>query len=182
MLGIPYWTMFHLDSCGQWLISLNHLFPTICRDQQWQWRCSQTHIDSVSSSDVQSPLFRPECAAALHSMQPCCRDSSQCQINHSAICVDMNANLSLPLSAANLNIWCVGVIFFFFPRALFTICTRLTESVQAGFNRTSQSGMCTAINGFSVMLNKQNGILCSMKWLFALGSHTGREEVEEAKA
>lgn len=128
---------------------------------------------SVRGSDVQSLLFRPERAAALHSTQPRSRDSSQQRINHSAICVNRNANLSLPLSAANLNIWSAGVILFF-PRALFTICTGLTESVQAGFNRTTRRVVCTVINGFSVMLNKQNWSLRSMKWLtaeFALESH-----------
>lgn len=92
---------------------------------------------TASSSDVQSPLYRPECVAASHSIQPCSNDSSQCQINHSAICVNRNANLSLPLSTANLDIWYVEV--FFFSKALFTICTGLTESVQAGCNGASQS-------------------------------------------
>lgn len=66
-----------------------------------------------------------------------------------------------PRSHSALPIWIFdrSGLLFFFPGPLLTICTGLTESVQAGFNRT------TDINGFSVMLNKQN-------WKFSLNEAT----------
>lgn len=87
--------------------------------------------------------------AALHSIQPCFTDSftSQSGINHFAICVNRNANLLFSFSAANSDIW--------ISRTLFTICTGLTDSVQAGFNKTTLRDMSKTKNGFSVMLNKQ---------------------------
>lgn len=85
--------------------------------------------------------------AALPSIPPCFTDSSQSGINHLSICVNRNANLSF--SAANLDIW--------ISRTLFTICTGWTDSVQAGFNKTTQRDTSKNKNGFSVMLNKQKG-------------------------
>lgn len=183
--------MFHLDSCGQWLISPIHLFPTICRDKTMSFFTAAFEIHKTSLTDSQ----RPASAAQMFNLHysdlseplPCIQCNlvavtPQCQINHSAICVNRNANLSLPLSAANLNIWCVEVFFFFY-LSKGIVYTGLTESVQAGFGRISQSDMCTAINGFSVTVSKQNWSLRSMMWLtdkFALESHTEREGVEEA--
>ncbi len=85
--------------------------------------------------------------AVLHSIQPCFTDCSQSGINHFAICVNRHANLSF--SAANSDIW--------ISRTLFTFCTDLTDSVQAGFSKTTWRDMSKTKNGFSVMLNKLKG-------------------------
>lgn len=85
--------------------------------------------------------------AALHSIPPCFIDSSQSGINQFSVCINRNANRSF--GAANLDIW--------ISRALFTICTALTDSVGAGFNKTTQRDTSKNKNGFSVMLNKQKG-------------------------
>ncbi len=85
--------------------------------------------------------------AVLRSIQPCFSDSSQSGINHFAICVNRHANLSF--SAANSDIW--------ISRTLFTFYTGLTDSVQAGFGKTTWRDMSETKNGFSVMLNKLKG-------------------------
>lgn len=122
------------------------------------------------SNNVQSPLFRPECVAAPRSIQPCFSDSSQSRINHSAVCVNGNTNLSLPFSAANLDIC-------FFKGIVYNLHWLDRFSPSWFSKRTTWSDMRTAINGFSVMLNKQNWELglneatdCAA---FASESHTG---------
>lgn len=147
IIRISYWSIFRLDSRGQWLILVIHSLPTKCHNQQ-----------SHSSQQLFSLVWNPQDS---HRRPPVAQTFNLHYIDLSVWLPHIQYNLvpvtphsarliTLPFASTGtltsrsrsaLPIWIFDMLglFIFFSRALFTICTGLTESVQAGFNGTSQS-------------------------------------------